>query len=156
MLVLTRDSASAMRKLRYPNVKVFQPADWKKAISGADAVVNLAGEPIATRCSLHHLSSSSSAPSCASPHSVSAVLSPVQLMSSVYALIYAYGLLPAAKACRTFVTLGHHCDLRPFKSAQHYFFLSVVHRWCRIRTAAILYKCMSCRRLEMRVGVQME
>ena len=50
MLVLTRDSASAMRKLRQRNVKVFQPADWKKAIAASDAVVNLAGEPIATRC----------------------------------------------------------------------------------------------------------
>lgn len=49
VLVLTRDSASALRTLRYPNVKVFPPADWKKAIAASDAVVNLAGEPIATR-----------------------------------------------------------------------------------------------------------
>jgi uncharacterized protein len=53
--VLTRDSSAALRKLRYPNVKVYQPADWKTAIPGSDAVVNLAGEPIATRCAAHHL-----------------------------------------------------------------------------------------------------
>ncbi|GAX78715.1 hypothetical protein CEUSTIGMA_g6153.t1 [Chlamydomonas eustigma] len=47
--VLTRDVSKAKSKLPYPGVEVFGPADWSKAIAGATGVVNLAGEPIATR-----------------------------------------------------------------------------------------------------------
>jgi hypothetical protein len=47
--VLTRDPASAPRKLPYPNVRAFAPRDWQSAIASSDAVINLAGEPIATR-----------------------------------------------------------------------------------------------------------
>ncbi len=48
--VLTRDPSSAKAKLPYPGVEVFGKQQWAAAIQGADAVVNLAGEPIATRC----------------------------------------------------------------------------------------------------------
>jgi uncharacterized protein len=54
-LILTRDAARAQRFFpvsAYPNLEVvaYQPAesgDWQKSIAGCDAVVNLAGVPIA-------------------------------------------------------------------------------------------------------------
>lgn len=48
--VLTRNAASATRKLPYPNIRAFGPGDWQSAIAASDTVINLAGEPIATRC----------------------------------------------------------------------------------------------------------
>ncbi|KXZ41576.1 hypothetical protein GPECTOR_383g186 [Gonium pectorale] len=47
--VLTRSISSARSKLSYPGLEFFGPADWAKAVEGATGVVNLAGEPIATR-----------------------------------------------------------------------------------------------------------
>ena len=48
--VLTRDTSAAKSKLGvYPGVEVFGPKGWADAVKGATAVVNLAGEPIATR-----------------------------------------------------------------------------------------------------------
>ena len=47
--VLTRNVAAAKSKLTYPGLDFFGPADWAKGIAGATGVVNLAGEPIATR-----------------------------------------------------------------------------------------------------------
>jgi hypothetical protein len=47
--VLTRDVQAAKAKLPYPGVEAFGRAQWAQAIQGATAVVNLAGEPIATR-----------------------------------------------------------------------------------------------------------
>lgn len=48
--VLTRDVGKARGKLPYPNVKFFGPREWEQGISTSDVVVNLAGEPISTRC----------------------------------------------------------------------------------------------------------
>ena len=47
--VLTRNPAAAKSKLPYPGLQFASPVQWKAAIQGTDAVVNLAGEPIATR-----------------------------------------------------------------------------------------------------------
>lgn len=49
-LILTRNRASALRK--FPNLEIVaytptESGEWQKAIAGCDAVVNLAGEPIA-------------------------------------------------------------------------------------------------------------
>jgi uncharacterized protein (TIGR01777 family) len=48
--VLTRNPASARSKLRQTSgLEFFGPSQWAAAIKGTAAVVNLAGEPIATR-----------------------------------------------------------------------------------------------------------
>jgi len=47
--VLTRNVASAKTKIPLPGVDFHAPSNWGSAISGTTAVVNLAGEPIATR-----------------------------------------------------------------------------------------------------------
>lgn len=47
--VLTRNPSSARSKLRYPGLEFFAPTQWPSAVRGTRAVVNLAGEPIATR-----------------------------------------------------------------------------------------------------------
>lgn len=47
--VLTRNPASARVKLPYPGLEFFPPEKWATAVRGSHAVVNLAGEPIATR-----------------------------------------------------------------------------------------------------------
>jgi len=49
--VLTRNPASAKSKLNVPGVQYAAPTQWKAAIRGTKAVINLAGEPIATRWS---------------------------------------------------------------------------------------------------------
>ena len=48
--VLTRNTASAKGKLQYPGLEFFAPSQWAEAVKGCDAVVNLAGTPIGTRC----------------------------------------------------------------------------------------------------------
>jgi hypothetical protein len=48
--VLTRDVAKARSKLPYSNIEFVGPEAWELALSGCYGVVNLAGEPIATRC----------------------------------------------------------------------------------------------------------
>ncbi|KAL4430790.1 hypothetical protein ABPG75_006046 [Micractinium tetrahymenae] len=47
--VLTRNAVSARGKLPYPGVQFVAPPQWSEAVCGCAAVVNLAGEPIATR-----------------------------------------------------------------------------------------------------------
>jgi hypothetical protein len=47
--VLTRNPAAAKAKLPQPGLEFFGPAQWGAAVRGTAAVVNLAGEPIATR-----------------------------------------------------------------------------------------------------------
>lgn len=47
--VLTRNTSAAKSKLVAPGLEFFAPAQWAAAMEGADGVVNLAGEPIATR-----------------------------------------------------------------------------------------------------------
>lgn len=47
--VLTRNVAAARSKLRGPGLEFFPQSQWAAAIRGATAVINLAGEPIATR-----------------------------------------------------------------------------------------------------------
>lgn len=47
--VLTRNVNNAKSKLPYAGLEFYGPSGWGDAISGADGVVNLAGEPIATR-----------------------------------------------------------------------------------------------------------
>ena len=47
--VLTRNPSSARSKLRVPGLEFFGPAQWAAAVKGTVAVINLAGEPIATR-----------------------------------------------------------------------------------------------------------
>lgn len=47
--VLTRNVVSARNKLPYPGLQFVAPAQWSEAVCGCAAVVNLAGEPIATR-----------------------------------------------------------------------------------------------------------
>lgn len=47
---LTRDVGRAQGKLPYSNVEFVASDDWESALAGCDGVVNLAGEPIATRC----------------------------------------------------------------------------------------------------------
>ena len=48
--VLTRDVDRARSKLPYSNVQFAGPKEWEDAIAGCSGVVNLAGEPISTRC----------------------------------------------------------------------------------------------------------
>jgi hypothetical protein len=50
-VLTTRPVAQAKARLPYAGLSFFSRADWPKAVSGADAVVNLAGTPIATRWS---------------------------------------------------------------------------------------------------------
>jgi NAD dependent epimerase/dehydratase family enzyme len=40
---------SAKAKLQYPGLEFYSLAQINEAVKGADAVVNLAGEPIGTR-----------------------------------------------------------------------------------------------------------
>jgi NAD dependent epimerase/dehydratase family enzyme len=47
--VLTRNVNSARSKLQYPGLEFYSLAQINEAVKGADAVVNLAGEPIGTR-----------------------------------------------------------------------------------------------------------
>ncbi|EFN59354.1 hypothetical protein CHLNCDRAFT_10342, partial [Chlorella variabilis] len=47
--VLTRNVVAARGKLPYPGLQFVAPAQWSAAVCGTTAVVNLAGEPIATR-----------------------------------------------------------------------------------------------------------
>lgn len=47
--VLTRNPASARSRLRQTGLEFFGPSQWAAAIKDTTAVVNLAGEPIATR-----------------------------------------------------------------------------------------------------------
>ncbi|GFR53108.1 hypothetical protein Agub_g15817 [Astrephomene gubernaculifera] len=47
--VLTRNPATARAKLGYPGLEFFGPGEWARGVEGATGVVNLAGEPIATR-----------------------------------------------------------------------------------------------------------
>lgn len=62
ILVLTRNvertkrifPASSFPNLEVVNYRATESGDWQKAISGCDAVVNLAGEPIAERWSPEH------------------------------------------------------------------------------------------------------
>ena len=59
IVVFTRNSTNAYKRFpkeKFPKIKIIdydptQPGDWQAAISGCDAVVNLAGEPIAERWS---------------------------------------------------------------------------------------------------------
>lgn len=51
VMVLTRNVNKAKSKLPYPNISIHGPIGWESAIAKSDAVVNLAGEPIATRWS---------------------------------------------------------------------------------------------------------
>jgi NAD dependent epimerase/dehydratase family enzyme len=48
--VVTRNVNSAKSKLQYPGLEFFSLAQIADAVNGSDAVVNLAGEPIGTRC----------------------------------------------------------------------------------------------------------
>eukprot|EP00879_Flechtneria_rotunda_P024399 GHRR01025862.1.p1 GENE.GHRR01025862.1~~GHRR01025862.1.p1 ORF type:complete len:360 (+),score=101.99 GHRR01025862.1:805-1884(+) len=47
--VITRNVNSARSKLQYPGLEFFSLAQIEQAVTGSDAVVNLAGEPIGTR-----------------------------------------------------------------------------------------------------------
>ena len=49
--VLTRNPAAAKAKLQNPEIAFAGPTQWKSAIKGCTAVINMAGEPIATRWS---------------------------------------------------------------------------------------------------------
>ena len=49
MKVLTRDVDRARSKLLEPGLEFVRLQDWEDAIPGCSGVVNLAGEPIATR-----------------------------------------------------------------------------------------------------------
>lgn len=49
--VLTRNPAAAKSKLNIEGLQYASPTQWKAAIAGSTAVINLAGEPIATRWS---------------------------------------------------------------------------------------------------------
>ena len=49
VLALTRNTASAKAKLPYPGVEIVGPNGWAEAVAGCTGVINLAGEPIATR-----------------------------------------------------------------------------------------------------------
>jgi NAD dependent epimerase/dehydratase family enzyme len=50
--VVTRNVNSAKSKLQYPGLEFYSLAQIADAVKGSDAVVNLAGEPIGTRCVL--------------------------------------------------------------------------------------------------------
>lgn len=50
MRVVTRNVNSAKSKLQYPGLEFYSLSQIADAVKGADAVVNLAGEPIGTRC----------------------------------------------------------------------------------------------------------
>jgi hypothetical protein len=50
--VVTRNVNSAKSKLQYPGLEFYSLAQIADAVTGSDAVVNLAGEPIGTRCVL--------------------------------------------------------------------------------------------------------
>lgn len=50
MRVVTRNVNSAKGKLQYPGLEFYSLSQIADAVNGADAVVNLAGEPIGTRC----------------------------------------------------------------------------------------------------------
>ncbi|KAL6764283.1 epimerase family protein slr1223-like protein [Haematococcus lacustris] len=52
--VLTRDVQAAKGKLPFPGLRFFSQAQWAAAIAGSTGVVNLAGEPIATRWTPDH------------------------------------------------------------------------------------------------------
>ncbi|KAK9806784.1 hypothetical protein WJX72_002731 [[Myrmecia] bisecta] len=52
--VLTRDVKRARSKLAAPRVEFFGPDQWAKAVCGCSGVINLAGEPIATRWNAAH------------------------------------------------------------------------------------------------------
>jgi len=52
--VLTRDVNAAKSKLPYPGLEFFPQSKWADAVKGATGVVNLAGEPIATRWTPEH------------------------------------------------------------------------------------------------------
>lgn len=52
MRVISRNPSSAKGKLQYPGLEFFALNDIERAVQGADAVVNLAGEPISTRWGL--------------------------------------------------------------------------------------------------------
>jgi hypothetical protein len=47
--VVTRNVNSAKSKLQYPGLEFYSLAQIADAVTGSDAVVNLAGEPIGTR-----------------------------------------------------------------------------------------------------------
>ncbi|KAK9827224.1 hypothetical protein WJX74_010825 [Apatococcus lobatus] len=47
--VLSRNPEKSRSKLRYPGVEFFDPSQWQDAMRGIKGVINLAGEPIATR-----------------------------------------------------------------------------------------------------------
>jgi NAD dependent epimerase/dehydratase family enzyme len=50
--VISRNPSSAKGKLQYPGLEFYALNDIERAVQGADAVVNLAGEPISTRWGL--------------------------------------------------------------------------------------------------------
>ena len=50
MRVLTRNIDRARRQLPGDNIEFAAADDWEEAIAGCTGVVNLAGEPISTRC----------------------------------------------------------------------------------------------------------
>lgn len=52
--ILTRNVSSARSKLPYGRLEFFAPEEWASAFDGTTGVVNLAGEPIATRWSASH------------------------------------------------------------------------------------------------------
>mmetsp|Transcript_1727 Transcript_1727/g.5018 ORF Transcript_1727/g.5018 Transcript_1727/m.5018 type:complete len:383 (-) Transcript_1727:630-1778(-) len=52
--VLTRNVGAARNKLPYGRLQFYAPAEWASAFDGATGVVNLAGEPIATRWTPAH------------------------------------------------------------------------------------------------------
>ena len=51
--VLTREAEKAKAAMQGEEVRVAVPAQWKEAICSCDAVINLAGEPVASRWSEH-------------------------------------------------------------------------------------------------------
>lgn len=56
--VLTRNINSAKSKLQYPGLEFYSLSQIQEAVTGADAVVNLAGAPIGTRyCNQQRLQS---------------------------------------------------------------------------------------------------
>ncbi len=47
--MLTRNPSAARAKLTYPGLEFYGTNEWARGVEGATGVVNLAGEPIATR-----------------------------------------------------------------------------------------------------------